>query len=112
MEYVYASLLLHQARRPITEENLRRVLEAAGIEVDDVRVKAFVAALSSVNIDEAIKSASFAVTAPPAVQPVQPATQAATEAAPKAAKEEKEGEEKKEEVSEEELAEGLAALFG
>jgi large subunit ribosomal protein L12 len=109
MEYVYASLLLHYAKRPITEDSLRKVLEAAGIEVDDVRVKAVVAALSSVNIDEAIKSASMAVpVAATAAQPVQPAAQAA--AAPKEEAETKKEEEEK--PSEEEAVEGLAALFG
>ncbi|MGC8975513.1 MAG: 50S ribosomal protein P1, partial [Thermoprotei archaeon] len=32
MEYVYASLLLHTAGKEINEENLRRVLDAAGIK--------------------------------------------------------------------------------
>lgn len=113
MEYVYASLLLHYAKRPITEEGLRKILEAAGIEVDEVRVKAVVAALRGVNIDEAIKSASFAVAAPIAAQPIQPSAPAATVPATEPAKAEEGGkkeEEKKEQ--EEELAEGLAALFG
>ena len=111
MEYVYASLLLHYAKRPITEDNLRRVLEAAGIEVDEVRVKAVVAALSGVNVDEAIKSAGVPAVAVTA-QPVQTAAQPAT--APEGAKaeaEKKREEEKKKEESEEVL-EGLAALFG
>jgi len=103
MEYVYASLLLHYAKRPITEDNLRKVLEAAGIEVDDVRVK--------VNIDEAIKSAGVPAMAV-AAQPVQPAAQpATTPEGAKAEAEAKKEEEKKKEESEETL-EGLAALFG
>lgn len=104
MEYVYASLLLHHAKKPITEDALRKILEAAGITADEVRVKAVVAALSGVNIDEAIKSASFVAPAVPAAVPasVPESTQAP------AAKEEKK-EEKKEE---EEAIEGLAALFG
>ncbi|OYT60408.1 MAG: 50S ribosomal protein P1 [Desulfurococcales archaeon ex4484_217_1] len=40
MEYIYASLLLHMAKKEISEENVRRVLEAAGVEVDDIKVKA------------------------------------------------------------------------
>ena len=56
MEYVYASLLLHYAGKPINEENVRKVLEAAGIAIDEVKIKALVAALKEVNIDEAIKS--------------------------------------------------------
>ncbi|MEM4429567.1 MAG: 50S ribosomal protein P1 [Thermofilaceae archaeon] len=113
MEYVYASLLLHYAKQPITEEGLRRILEAAGIEVDEVKVKAVVAALRGVNIDEAIKSASFAVAAPIVAQPTQPAGQAATTPAAESAevKESRKEEEEKKEL-EEEVAEGLAALFG
>jgi len=102
IEYIYASLLLHSAKRPINEENLTKVLSASGINVDRTRVKAIVAALSEINIDEVIKSAVTmpVVTAGPAQpQPV----------------EEKKKEEKKEEEKkrvEEESVEGLSALFG
>ncbi|MDH5816007.1 MAG: 50S ribosomal protein P1 [Candidatus Nezhaarchaeota archaeon] len=106
MEYVYAALLLHQAGKNITEDAIKSVLKAAGIEVDEVRVKALCAALKEVNIDEAIKGAVLPAMAP-AVTP-QPVT-----TAPEApAKEEKKEEKKKEEVSEETIAEGLASLFG
>ncbi|MCS7132252.1 MAG: 50S ribosomal protein P1 [Nitrososphaeria archaeon] len=102
MEYVYAALLLHRAGKEINEENLKKVLGAAGVNPDEARVKALVAALSEVNIDEVLKSAALA----PAV-PV---------AAPAPAKEEKEvkKEEKKEEAAkkEEEALAGLSALFG
>ncbi|MHC1637359.1 MAG: P1/P2 acidic ribosomal protein, partial [Candidatus Nezhaarchaeales archaeon] len=40
MEYVYAALLLHQAGKSITEDAIKSVLQAAGIEVDEVKVKA------------------------------------------------------------------------
>ena len=107
MEYVYAALLLHYAKKPITEENVRRVLEAAGISVDEVRIKALVAALKEVNIDEAIRTAAIPIAAPAAT----PAPSAPpTETKPK--EEEKPAEEKKEETSEESIAEGLASLFG
>lgn len=107
MEYVYASLLLHHAGKPITEESVKKIMEAAGIQPDEVRIKALVAALKEVNIDEALKTAAVpaiaaAPTAPPSQAPSQPS-------------EEKKGEEKKEEAkeeSEEEIAEGLSALFG
>jgi len=108
LEYVYAALLLHQAGKNITEDAIKSVLKAAGIEVDEVRVKALCAALKEVNIDEAIRGAVLPAMAP-AVTP-QPVTTAAPEAP---AKEEKKKEEKKkEEVSEETIAEGLASLFG
>ncbi|HDI46660.1 MAG TPA: 50S ribosomal protein P1 [Candidatus Methanomethylia archaeon] len=105
MEYVYASLLLHSAKQPINEENIKKVLEAAGIPVDDVKVKALVAALSEVDIDEAVKSAAL-----PAVAPAAAAPAAAPEAKEEAKKEEETKEEEKEGA--EESVEGLAALFG
>lgn len=105
MEYVYASLLLYHAGKEITEDSLKKILEAAGIQVDDVRLKAIVASLKEVNIEEAIKTAALPVAAAPAAQPT------ATEAA-ESKEEEKKEEEKKEEASEEEIEEGLSALFG
>ncbi|HDN75496.1 MAG TPA: 50S ribosomal protein P1, partial [Acidilobales archaeon] len=104
MEYVYASLLLHSAGKEITEENIKKVLEAAGIQVDEVKVKMLVAALKEIKIDEVIKQATAAPIAP-AAAPTAP-TQAAAPAPSEEKKEEKEEEEKKEEVSEEEIAEG------
>ncbi len=102
---MYASLLLHSAKQPINEENIKKVLEAAGISVDDVKVKALVAALSEVDIDEAVKSAAL-----PAVAPAAAAPAAAPEAKEEAKKEEEAKEEEKEGA--EESVEGLAALFG
>ncbi|MCY0849617.1 50S ribosomal protein P1 [Sulfuracidifex metallicus] len=104
MEYIYASLLLHSAKKEISEDNLKAVLNAAGIQVDDVRVKAVAAALKEINIEEVLKNASA----------MQVAAVAAPAQAPAAAEEKKE--EKKEEEnkgpSEEEIAGGLASLFG
>ncbi len=101
MEYIYAGMLLHSAKKPIGEASLTKILEAAGIKPDAARVKALVASLKDVNIDEAIKSASVA-------QVVQAApVQASGKAAEK--KEEKKAEEGK---TEEEAAAGLAGLFG
>ncbi|MGC9116847.1 MAG: 50S ribosomal protein P1 [Conexivisphaera sp.] len=107
MEYVYAALLLHKAGKEVDEEGIKRVVEAAGIQADDVSVKALVAALKNVNIDEVLKSAAAA--------PVAAAPAAAAPAAAPAAEEKKPAkEEKKEERKEEEEAalEGLASLFG
>ena len=96
--YIHAALLLHFAGQPIDEEKLKKVLEAAGVSVDESRVKALTAAISEINIDEAIKSAPVGFAPTPAVAPVE-------EAKPK--------EEKKEEKKEEEEAlAGLGALFG
>ena len=102
MEYIYGAMLLHSAGQEIKEDKLKKVLTAAGVKVDEARVKALTASLDDVNIEEVISSAS----AMPAAAPV------AQEPAEKVEKKEEEKkEEKKEEVSEEEAAEGLGALF-
>ncbi len=112
MEYIYAALLLHYGKQPITEENIVKVLQAAGITPDEIKVKALVAALKEVNIDEAIKTATVlpAVAAAPAAAAGAPAAEA--KPAEEKVAEEKKAEEKKEGPSEEELAAGLASLFG
>jgi large subunit ribosomal protein L12 len=105
MEYLHAAILLHKAGKSVDEKSLTKVLTAAGINADPVRVKALVASLAEVNIDEALKS-------PPAFMPagqVAPAEAPAAEAKPAEEKEKKEEEEKK---KEEEAIEGLGALFG
>ncbi len=79
-----------------------RLLTAAGVKADDARIKALVASLDGVNIDEAIKTAAVPVAAAPAK---------AAEAPAEKKEEKKKEEKKKEEVSEEEAAAGLSALF-
>ena len=97
MEYIYAAMLLHKAGKKVDEGSVKKVLEAAGIKPDDARLKALVAALQGVNIEEAIKTAAIAA-------PVAPAPKE------EAKKEEKKKEEEK--PSAEEAAAGLGALFG
>ncbi len=101
MEYVYTAMLLHSAGKDIDEKSIEAVLKAAKVEVNEARVKALVASLEGVNIDEAIEKS--VVSQAPAAAPATTDT-----AAPKA-------EEKKpkiDEKGEEEAASGLAALFG
>ena len=107
MEYIYAAMLLHKAGKEINEENLSQILTAAGINVDTVRVKALLASLAEVNIDEAIKSAPTMMAAPTAA----PAT-AAPKAEAKPKEEEKKKKEEEEKAKEEAALEGLGALFG
>jgi len=105
MEYIYGALLLHTAGQPINEENLTKVLTSANVKVNEAMVKAVVAALEGVNIDEILKNAATAqIASQPSVQVAQPAQ----------SKEEKKEKKKKEEekASEEDAAAGLAALFG
>jgi len=97
MKDIYAALLLHSAGKPISEENVAKVLDAAGAGEDAVKIKALVAALEGVNVDEAIKQAAVVAAAP---------------AAGEAKKEEKKEEGPSEAEKEAEASAGLAALFG
>jgi large subunit ribosomal protein L12 len=60
MEYVYAALILNESGEEINEDNITAVLEAAGVDVEQSRVKALVAALEDVDIEEAIETAAAA----------------------------------------------------
>jgi len=93
MEYVYATLLLHEAKQEINEESVKKVLDAAKAKIDNGKLKALVASLADVNIDEAIKE-----------MPVASTVQQKTEA-----KKEEHKEEVK--VDENKAAAGLGALF-
>ncbi|MEM0442284.1 MAG: 50S ribosomal protein P1 [Candidatus Nitrosocaldus sp.] len=103
MEYVYAALLLHKTGQKIDEDSIKNVVKAAGIEPDEVKVKALVSALAEINIDEALKSTPL-VAAPSAAQ----AEAKPAEVKPKEEKKEEEEEKK----GEEEALAGLSALFG
>ncbi len=100
MKYVYAALLLHSAGKTINEASIKEVLGSAGIAVEDARVKALVASLSEVKIDEILKNASTLAVAAPAAAPAAPAA-AKPEETPK-----------EEGKKEEEALAGLGALFG
>ena len=101
MEYVYAALILHETKSSITQAKVKGILEAAGVKVDEARIKALVAALKEVDIEEALKTAVMSAA------PVAAPAAASSSAAPAA-------EEKKEEEPEEEEDTdlGLSALFG
>ncbi|MDS0282909.1 50S ribosomal protein P1 [Haloarcula onubensis] len=60
MEYVYAALILNESGEEINEDNLTDVLDAAGVDVEESRVKALVAALEDVDIEEAVEQAAAA----------------------------------------------------
>ena len=94
MEYVYSALLLHSAKQPINKETIKKVLQSTGIQPDDAKIKALVASMEGVNIEEAIQQAAVAVAVPAAEEK----------------KEEKVEEEEGKKV--EEAAAGLSALFG
>ena len=103
MEYVYAAMLLNKAGKDVSADALTKTLSAAGVSVDEARVKATAAALVDVDINKVIEEtqlASASASAAPA------ASASAAEESPAEAKEETV------EASEEDVSEGLGALFG
>jgi large subunit ribosomal protein L12 len=96
MEYVYAALIQHSTGSKVTEDGVKKILTAAGVKVEEPRLKALVAALSEIKIEDALKAAQTTPTAAPAA------------ATPTETKKE----EKKEEKKPEEALAGLGALFG
>jgi len=96
MENIYAALLLHKLGKEISEDNLKKVVTAAGMQInsdEESSIRSLVVSLKGVDIDKELESAAL-VSATPVVSEVK---------------------EKKEEVKEEKkeaAAEGLSALFG
>lgn len=102
MELVYAALTLSEADKEINEDNLQDIVDAAGLDVEDSEIKALVAALEDVDIQEAMESAVAGGAAP------APASDSSDDAD----EEEEEAEEEEEdEADEDEAAEGLGDLF-
>jgi len=66
MQYVHIALALHSAGKDITVDNIKKMLKAVGVDGDDGKIKALVASLEGVDIEEKIKSApvGMAVAAP------------------------------------------------
>lgn len=109
MEYVYAALILHETGAELNEDNLTDVLDAAGVDVEESRVKALVAALEDVDVEEAIETAA----AVPAAGGAAAAGEA--EAADEEAEDEEEAEAEDEDEEDEDDdagGEGLGELFG
>lgn len=98
MEMIYAALLLHSLGKEVDEEHIKKIMEAAGAHAEHAQIKALVANLKKVNINEAIKGASLMQATAPSEKP-------------KEEKAEAKKEEKPEEKAEEAAA-GLSALFG
>jgi len=117
MEYVYAALILNESGEELNEDNITGVLEAAGVDVEESRVKALVAALEDVDIEEAVEQAAAAPAAAPAASGA-----AAEGAADEGGDDEEEAEEADEAADAEEAGgddddeepsgEGLGDLFG
>jgi len=96
MEYVYGALLLHKLGKEVNEENVKKVVVAAGEEVDESKIKSLIASLKGVDIAKELESARLVAAAGGISEaPVE-------EKKPEAPKEEKK----------EAAAEGLSSLFG
>jgi len=102
MELIYAALTLHEAGKEVNEDNLESIVEAADLDVEDSEVKALVAALEDVDIEEAMETAVAAGGAAAA-----PAADDSSEEA----EDEEEEEEEEDDSSEEDAAAGLGSMF-
>ncbi|EJN59040.1 50S ribosomal protein P1 [Halogranum rubrum] len=110
MEYVYAALILNETDEEINEDNITAVLEAAGVDVEESRVKALVAALEDVDIEEAIETAAAAPAAAPAGGSSGGDESADEESADE--EEEEAAAEEEEDDEDDDSGEGLGELFG
>ncbi|WP_293032636.1 50S ribosomal protein P1 [Natronococcus sp.] len=113
MEYVYAALILNETDEEINEDNLTNVLDAAGVDVEESRVKALVAALEDVDIDDAVSEAAAVPAAGGAAAGGAAADEgAADEEVDEADEAEAEEEDDDDDEDEEAGGEGLGELFG
>ena len=117
MEYVYAALILNETDEEINEDNLTEVLEAAGADIEDSRVKALVAALEDVDIEEAVDQAAAVPAGGAGGAGGAAAGGAGGEADTEEADEEADAEEADDEEAEpdddeDDASEGLGELFG
>jgi len=102
MELVYAALTLHEAGKEVNEDNLESIVDAADLDVEDSEIKALVAALEDVDIEEAMETAVAAGGA--AAAPAGGDDSSDEE-------DEEEEEEEEDEADEDEAAEGLGSMF-
>ncbi len=119
MEYVYAALLLHEADAEINEDNLTDILDAAGVSVEESRVKALVAALEDVDIEDALEEAAAVPAAGAGAggaaggEADETMPEAADEDEGEAAEEAEEADEAGDDEEDEDVSgEGLGDLFG
>jgi large subunit ribosomal protein L12 len=114
MEYVYAALILNETGAEINENNLTDVLEAAGVDVEESRVKALVAALEDVDIDEAVEQAAAvpAATGGSAGGEVEPADEGGDDDDDEEVEADEGGDDDEDDEDDEASGEGLGELFG
>jgi large subunit ribosomal protein L12 len=112
MEYVYAALILNETGEEINEDNITGVLEAAGVDVEESRVKALVAALEDVDIEDAIETAAAAPAAGAAAGSADAADADDDDDEADEADEAEEAADDDDEEEDEDGGEGLGELFG
>ena len=108
MEYIYAAMLLHKAGQEVNADSVKKVLDAAGVKTDDARVKALLASLEGVNIEEAIEKSAVVAAPAASAAPAEGGSEEKKEGGEEKKKKDPEAEKK----SEEQAAAGLGALFG
>ena len=91
-------MLLHSAKKEINESAIAGILKSSGVSFDEARVKALVASIKNINIDDAIAKAAVSQVAAAPAAGSAPAAEAKPEVDTKKA--------------EEDAAAGLGALFG
>ena len=102
MQYLHAALVLHSSGKEVSEKGISAIIKAAGDKPDEAKIKALVSTLESVDIDEAIKGASFVSAATPGTTGAVDSGKEAAASSPKP----------KEEEEEEGDDLGLSSLFG
>ena len=102
MEYLYAVLLLHEAGKEVNADNVRKVLESVGVQVNEAMLNAVVSSLEGVDLEKIKEEALATPTVPVATAQAQAPAQ----------EEKKEEKPKEEEKKEEQALEGLGSLFG
>ena len=100
MQYLHAALVLHTSGKKITQKGIDAIIKSAGGKPDEGKIKALVSTLESVDIDEAIKGASFMTATAPAASSVDTGKESVGETA----------EVEEEEAEGDDL--GLSSLFG
>ena len=112
MEYVYAALILHETDEELNEDNLTAVLESAGADVEESRVKALVAALEDVDIEEAVAEAAAVPAGGSAGGSAGGASEAETQEVDETEEAEAEDEPEDDDEDGGDGGEGLGELFG
>ena len=102
LQYLHAALVLHSSGKGVSEKGITAIIKAAGGKPDEAKIKALVSTLESVDIDEAIKGASFMTAATPGTTG---AADSGKEAAASSSEPEEEPEEEGDDL-------GLSSLFG